>query len=921
MNADTRAPAARCPRCGSARNTAQTGRLCPRCLLDAALDLDDTLDVDAFADADASDTQTPRRVGGYPLLGEIARGGAGIVYRAWQPELKREVALKMLLSGRLESREALDRFHREAELMASLDHPGILPVYEVGTHADVPWFSMKLAEGGNLAERTKALHGRHEDIARLLAEVARAVDHAHRRGVLHRDLKPSNIVFDRDDHALVTDFGLARRLSVDSTLTGIDALIGTPRYVAPEVLTKPGVELTAAVDIYGLGAILYELLSGVPPLSELTAVQILQQIATRRPRPPRQLDAAIPAALEAICLRCLEKRPEDRYPSAGALASALDTWLARNQPTLWTRLLGRKLALPSRRRRAGWVVAVLLVAVLAATGSWYALREPIPTPDPAIATRTVAVLPSAVQKASPAERQAARQLATHLRLSPPLRLLPFEPTLATLTSTKVPVSDNDADAVLGALLFVEVTALPGNAGFVVTAYDDLREERLYEATFNLADVSGAAQRLADALQQRRQQATAEARLPRRALASLLRAIGWLRTPSTGTATKAIAALKDVITKAPDSALSHAWLAFAYLHHGGESFWLDSAIDEAARAQRMDPSLGMAQGRLGLAYYRKGWFTRAETAYERSRELGSMWVDAELALLYYETGRFDDSYRTWRDDERFVPEDKWGKASIAQLLLTVGETAAGERAMRTAMALEPNPAQDNLREAEIALYRRDAARCRQLASTIDPETNDGYFTASALLRTCAAKQGDFAGALATTEATKRAYSKQGDAPNSNNPALQEAILLAQLNRNDKVPGLLQVARQGLQAAIDSNNEYSRLWLRMAAAQRLGGETDAAYETLEHAFSLGLTVGCALPVIAGEVRSLRGGTAEENSGAASKRASNNACSRGCHALTQWAKQVGAGSILPAWPHPNSPTAGQNAASVSRVQTRRL
>jgi serine/threonine-protein kinase len=218
---------------------------------------------------DATGRHAPLVIGGYRLLGEIARGGAGVVHRAWQPALKREVALKRVLSARLENRESLDRFQREAELMAGLDHPGILPVYEIGLHEGVPWFSMKLAEQGNLAERAATLHGRYDEIARVLVRVARAVQHAHDRGVLHRDLKPSNIVFDREGQPLVTDFGLARQLSVDSTLTGADALIGTPRYVAPEMIATPGAKLTIAVDVYGLGAILYELLTGAPPFSEL----------------------------------------------------------------------------------------------------------------------------------------------------------------------------------------------------------------------------------------------------------------------------------------------------------------------------------------------------------------------------------------------------------------------------------------------------------------------------------------------------------------------------------------------------------------------------------------------------------------------------------------------------------------------------
>jgi Tfp pilus assembly protein PilF len=834
----------RCPVCGSARDASLPDGLCARCLLAYALGADsDTREDDLSTPilADEAFAFIQRNVGRYRLLAEIDRGGVGVVYRAWQADLGREVALKMLLPSRLETKDARDRFRREAELMASLDHPGILPVHEVGEHAGLPYYSMKLAERGNLAQRIPALRGRYDEIASLLVSIARAVGHGHGRGVLHRDLKPSNIVFDASGQCMVTDFGLARRIAVDSSLTGIDALIGTPRYVAPEVVTTSGARLTASADVYGLGAILYELLTGQAPFAELTPLQILQQVATRRPQPPRRIDPTIPLALEAICLRCLEKRPGDRYASADALADALQTWLGGAKPSVFlASLRWLKLGSPSWRRRAGVVVSALLFAGLAATAAWHAMREPIPFPDPASATRTVAVLPVDAQKTSPATREAARQLAAHLQLPSTLHLLPFEATLNLFSSKDFPSDDVDASDTLGAFLFVDVVALAGTRQFALRASDVLREERLYEADFTLADVDAATRKLGEALAQRRQQPTPESHLSPAALASMLRAIRWLQAPAQGTNEKAIAALKDAISKAPESALAHAWLAYAYNQHGGEAFWTDSAIDEAARAQRMDPTLGLAVKQLGAAYYAKSWFTRATAAFEQSLALGSVYVESELCLQYYARARFDESYRMCRERQRFETDDPFPQAVVAQLLFTVGENDAGERAMRVLIGRRSEPALRTLREAEIALYRRDSTRCRKLAGSIDPATLDGYFSASGLIRTCAAQQGDFVAALATIDATKRAYASESGSANGNNPALPEAILLAQLNRNDKVPALLKEARQGLQAAIDSNSEYPRVWLRMAAAQRLGGEVDAAYASLEHAFALGLTV---------------------------------------------------------------------------------
>ena len=273
---------------------------------------------------------------------------------------------------------------------------------------------------------------------------------------------------------------------------------------------------------------------------------------------------------------------------------------------------------------------------------------------------------------------------------------------------------------------------------------------------------------------------------------------------------------------------------------GETFWTDSAIDEAARAQRMDPSLGLASKLLGVAYQQKSWFARATTAYEQARALGSLYLKQPVRSIIYTTGRFDDSYRLCLERQRFGTDDAFPQVLAAHVLFAVGENDAGERAMRIAIGQESKPVIRSLQEAEIAWYRRDYTRCRELAGAIDPQTDDSYFTPSGLVRSCAIEQGDFAAALATMDATKRAYANDQGSPNGNNPALREAILLAQLNRHDDISALLKQARQGVQAAIDSNSDDPPVWLRMAAAQRLAGDVDAAYATLGHAFTLGLTI---------------------------------------------------------------------------------
>ncbi len=272
------------------------------------------------------------RVGDYEVLEEIARGGMGVVFKARHKDLKRLVALKMILSGSMATAEERQRFRREAELAANLDHPNIVPIFEVSEFQGCPYFSMKLVEGESLArqistrKKQKATYD-PEEAARLMATLARALEYAHERGFLHCDLKPSNILLDHDWRPHVTDFGLAKRTNEDSLLSVSGAILGTPSYMAPEQASGARRELSPMTDVYGLGAIFYELLTGEPPFRSRTVMETVVQVQERDPDPPRELWPDVPKELETICLKCLEKSPQDRYPTAGALARELDRYL------------------------------------------------------------------------------------------------------------------------------------------------------------------------------------------------------------------------------------------------------------------------------------------------------------------------------------------------------------------------------------------------------------------------------------------------------------------------------------------------------------------------------------------------------------------------------------------------------------------
>ncbi len=345
----------RCAECGRVIPDSALGKVCPACLLNG------------LWDGVPPQTASLFSLKGHEVRQELGRGGMGIVYLAHQNDPPREVALKMLLPGRGMSQELHGRFRMEAVTVAALDHPHILPVYATGEHDGLPWFTLKLARGGTLDERAAEFSGQWHRIAALVATLAEAVHFAHQRGVLHRDLKPGNVIFDEQGTAYVCDFGLAKwiageqRLRHSLTMEGIT--MGTPHYLPPEAAQQGAAAATAASDIYGLGAILYELLAGQPPFMAESTPELMRRIYED---PVPRLTVGVPRDLSAVAMKCLEKNPAQRYESALALAADLRSWLAgRGVGARPVSPLGRLGRWARRNPALAGTAAALLVALTA----------------------------------------------------------------------------------------------------------------------------------------------------------------------------------------------------------------------------------------------------------------------------------------------------------------------------------------------------------------------------------------------------------------------------------------------------------------------------------------------------------------------------------------------------------------------------
>ena len=338
-------------------------RLARRRRLEAALDLPATTQ-----DEQVAKPAPLPVIDGYEIGELLGRGGMGLVFRARQKVLKRQVALKIVVSGAHAGAAERTRFRTEAEAVARLYHPGIVQIYEVGEQAGCPYLALEFVSGGSLAQQLDGGPMPPRRAAQLIRDLAGAVQHAHEQGIIHRDLKPANVLLTETGVAKIADFGIAKLIDVEQNLTQTGVVLGSPSYMAPEQATGNVRAIGPATDVYALGAILYELLTGRPPFLGASMLETLDQVRTHDPAPPQTLQPKVPEDLATICLKCLEKQPADRYSSAAALAHDLDRFLRGEAVTV------RKLSL--------WDQAARLVRHRQLDMNWSAL-----------ATRTLCLAP------------------------------------------------------------------------------------------------------------------------------------------------------------------------------------------------------------------------------------------------------------------------------------------------------------------------------------------------------------------------------------------------------------------------------------------------------------------------------------------------------------------------------------------------
>jgi len=861
-----------CAECGS---TARVSRgFCLNCMLHRALGCEtettETLK-EVLEEIDVRDADW--RIGNYQILEEIGRGGMGVIYRARQRHSRRIVALKRILSYQAESQETLVRFRREAEAAASLDHPNILPIYEVSESDDgLPFFSMKFAAGGSLLDVADSLRNDPRRIIALMAKVTRAVQYAHLQGILHRDLKPGNILLDGRGEPLVSDFGLAKWLDTSSDLTRTLTIFGTPGYIAPEQAHAPAKNLTPAADIYSIGAVLFDLFTGRTPFLGEHALAVIKQASEKSAPKLRTLGSLADRDVETICAKCLEREPQARYRSAGDLAEDLERWL-EGRP-----IIARPVSPPTRiwrwskrnRMLAASIAACLLAVCAAAVWQIQSSHLSAKIREGQLAARSVAVIPFLNLDDTNADYSIATSIAQSLQAT----LSRFGPVRITSVSY-----DSPQWAGTGSLDDLNEANRASKSRAILTGTERLVGDNNVKIAVRLMNATTG-----DVLLRRSVEVAAgisPIQAIDRALAPKIRAIltakDWstiapsardpgMRNPAArefivsgrqlmlrsvvgdiDKLDKSIRCYEQALKLEPGSALAHAYLAAAVgarLHFISDPHLLEQSEKEAKLALLLEPDSPDAHRALAGIFYNTGRLSEAlEQAFLSIEAQGPEERVSNLVGMTLQATGQPSRALSWLEMAKHLaslPGDY--DPLIGDCWVLLGDDQHAEDAYHRAIDLRPESPDGWVGLCHLRLLQRNLAAARQLCREnsdhfekyTDPNMKAGQIVA----------QIEFF-ARNYDEAEKR-YSNlaKNDADGGGifyggvtyNSALGR---LLELRHDDSAREVLQACLEKEAAAVKAEAQNASAWYRLAAVESCLGKTDAALDHLAAATRAGWT----------------------------------------------------------------------------------
>ena len=719
-----------CRKCGAKIFSDAPRGLCTACALETALGiLPDA--VSGVADPGRRDFQGD--LGDYELLEEIGRGGQGVVFRARQKSLNRTVALKIIGLGQWASKAHIRRFRLEAEAAASLDHPCIVPIYEVDERDGSCYFSMKLIEGGQLDEVLKRTPMSVRHAAELMAKVARTVHYAHEHGILHRDIKPGNILLDVKGEPHLTDFGLARLLESESTVTRTSEVLGTPSYMAPEQAAGNNTKLTSATDVYGLGAVLYQLLTGHPPFAGGTTYETVRLVLETEPRQPRLWNPKIDRDLSTICLKCLEKDPTRRYPSALALAEDLERWL-KHEP-IRARRSGLLIRAKKWIRRNPVVTALVTLSVALAAGVggliWKSESAPRPSELAArIPEKSIAVLPFDSLSEDKANAFFAEGIQDEIlaRLAKISDLKVISRT-STQKYKRAPANLREVAQQLGVANVLEgsVQKTGDQVRITVQLINALTDNHLWADTYDrkMIDIFGVesdvAQKITGSLEVRltgKEKAALEARRTDnpQAYETFLRAMALNNSQLDADNARMRDLLREAVQLDPNFADAWAWLAAI---ESKRYFFPEESPAQKERARvatetalRLAPDLADALGSMGLYYYYvEKNYDEALHWLDRAREIApndAKLVDA-TALVKRRQGKLDETIALQKRQAELDPLNVNLWVGLARSYRGLRDMDQARAMLDRALAISPNDAMVIATKAETYLAAGDVEK--------------------------------------------------------------------------------------------------------------------------------------------------------------------------------------------------------------------